>query len=250
MISVGSEVQILPGPPAPVGPGAWFAPDGVFHGDIAQLVEHLLCKQGVTGSNPVGSIFTAPPFGGHGREVKIPRRVLRGSALAEVRRESPGGYFENPLLADARPGLELYRGKVTNTWRTIDLTRRRGARRAPWISPAGAVLLFFVTVNQVLVRLWARAMEAGLYPVFVPPFERQSDRESVSRDTAPLVRTVSVQRRCMNERQAFVRASGRRHGTLCCVHDDDGSAPRGYPEGPGDRARTSIRRWFPCMANA
>ena len=64
-------------------------------------------------------------------------------------------------------------------------------------------------------------------PVFVPPFERQSDRESVSRDTAPLVRTVSVQRRCMNERQAFVRASGRRQGTLCCVHDDDGSAPWG-----------------------
>jgi hypothetical protein len=30
-----------------------------------------------------------------------------------------------------------------------------------------AVILFFVRVNQVLVRLWARAMEAG-QPVFVP----------------------------------------------------------------------------------
>jgi hypothetical protein len=29
-------------------------------------------------------------------------------------------------------------------------------------------LLFFVRVNQVLVRLWARAMEAGLCLVFVP----------------------------------------------------------------------------------
>jgi hypothetical protein len=31
-----------------------------------------------------------------------------------------------------------------------------------------AVILFFVRVNQVLVRLWARAMEAVLRAVFVP----------------------------------------------------------------------------------
>ena len=30
------------------------------------------------------------------------------------------------------------------------------------------VILFFVRVNQVLVRLWARAMEAALCAVFVP----------------------------------------------------------------------------------
>jgi hypothetical protein len=35
-------------------------PDDV-PGDIAQLVEHLLCKQGVTGSNPVVSIIAAHP---------------------------------------------------------------------------------------------------------------------------------------------------------------------------------------------
>ena len=29
---------------------------GAALGDVAQLVEHLLCKQGVTGSNPVISI--------------------------------------------------------------------------------------------------------------------------------------------------------------------------------------------------
>jgi len=31
-----------------------------------------------------------------------------------------------------------------------------------------STVLFFVRVNQVLVRLWARAMEAGLCLVFVP----------------------------------------------------------------------------------
>ena len=81
MISVGSEVQVLPGPflralcgeiprrvtkpvtaqAASRGTAAaggsscpvscWFG-----YGGIAQLVEHLLCKQGVTGSNPVASM--------------------------------------------------------------------------------------------------------------------------------------------------------------------------------------------------
>jgi hypothetical protein len=31
-----------------------------------------------------------------------------------------------------------------------------------------STILFFVRVNQVLVRLWARAMEAALCAVFVP----------------------------------------------------------------------------------
>ena len=31
-----------------------------------------------------------------------------------------------------------------------------------------SAILFFVRVNQVLVRLWARAMEAELCSVFVP----------------------------------------------------------------------------------
>ncbi len=29
--------------------------EGASHGGLAQLVEHLLCKQGVTGSSPVTS---------------------------------------------------------------------------------------------------------------------------------------------------------------------------------------------------
>jgi hypothetical protein len=45
--------------------------------------------------------------------------------------------------------------------------------RAPLIAVMPAIadvltILFFVRVNQVLVRLWARAMEAALCAVFVP----------------------------------------------------------------------------------
>jgi hypothetical protein len=85
LISVGSEVQVLPGPllsrPVaregnppegsrafrPIGPGAPHCgasrllevdvcDDVCCSGGVAQLVEHLLCKQGVVGSNPVASI--------------------------------------------------------------------------------------------------------------------------------------------------------------------------------------------------
>ena len=72
MISVGSEVQVFPGPPfafcewgreaiLPLGsPGADGCEALVFPGDrtdgaVAQLGEHLLCKQGVSGSIPLSS---------------------------------------------------------------------------------------------------------------------------------------------------------------------------------------------------
>ena len=45
MISVRSEVQVLPGPPFLIQ----------VSGAVAQLGEHLLCKQGVVGSIPSGS---------------------------------------------------------------------------------------------------------------------------------------------------------------------------------------------------
>ena len=76
MISVGSEVRILPGPPSPRNDDVVVARHGMrqsLHdcagvgshiattalplrgGDVAQLGEHLLCKQGVVGSNPIVS---------------------------------------------------------------------------------------------------------------------------------------------------------------------------------------------------
>ena len=83
MISVGSEVQVLPGPPVIA-----LSCLASIQGDIAQLVEHLLCKQGVTGSNPVVSIFTGPRMRMRSRsECKgiIPRRVLELFAEGEPR---------------------------------------------------------------------------------------------------------------------------------------------------------------------
>ena len=50
LISVRSVVQIYPGPPSAVGP-----PAAARRGGVAQSGEHLLCKQGVVGSNPITS---------------------------------------------------------------------------------------------------------------------------------------------------------------------------------------------------
>ena len=72
MISVGSVVQVYPGPPSDDG---WFGVDELvvcvlpglafersddclgleLDGAVAQLGEHLLCKQGVSGSIPLSS---------------------------------------------------------------------------------------------------------------------------------------------------------------------------------------------------
>jgi hypothetical protein len=73
------------------------------------------------------------------------------------------------------------------------------------LSAAFAVVLFFVSVNQVLLRLWTRVI--GINPfglVEVPLFGRLSDWVSCSRlnvlhssqNGAPLGRTASGQRRC------------------------------------------------------
>ena len=55
MISVGSEVQVLPDPPNDGLLARVMRPDKPDTGGIAQLVEHLLCKQGVIGSIPFAS---------------------------------------------------------------------------------------------------------------------------------------------------------------------------------------------------
>ena len=60
---MGSEVQILPGPPKLLKPlpglAFVFGRTRWIGGGVAQLGEHLLCKQGVIGSNP----FTSIPLG-------------------------------------------------------------------------------------------------------------------------------------------------------------------------------------------
>ena len=76
MISVRSEVQILPGPPnrmtADRGPlSSVFRP---ADGGVAQLGEHLLCKQGVVGSSPITSTVG---------------KTDDSNRMAETRREDP-----------------------------------------------------------------------------------------------------------------------------------------------------------------
>src|SRR6185437_576798 len=72
LISVGSEVQILPGPPFPPRCAS------LGSGGVAQLGEHLLCKQGVVGSNPIVSIAPGVALAARGCE-------------ADAREQSPGG---------------------------------------------------------------------------------------------------------------------------------------------------------------
>jgi hypothetical protein len=127
-------------------------------GDIAQLVEHLLCKQGVTGSNPVVSIIPGPRQRMCSRsECKgiIPRRALESSAEGGLRFD-PKETGRLPANRNARKGHEI-----------VAVLFSEGTSPS---TPVAVMVtnLFFVRVNQVLVRLWARVMEAAWCAVFVP----------------------------------------------------------------------------------
>jgi hypothetical protein len=109
---VGSEVQVLPGPPR------------VTTGDVAQLGEHLLCKQGVVGSIPI--ISTS--------DISI-RDISAGASRS----------------CDAHGKVQSY-GAISHDLRVGGVRRCVVAARRP----RGSAPLFFVSVNQGLVRLWAR----------------------------------------------------------------------------------------------
>ena len=72
------------------------------------------------------------------------------------------------------------------------------------------VILFFVRVNQVLVRLWARAMEARLCLVFVPLLRLMSDRESASGVSRPRFG-------CRKIRRYAPRSDSEGSETLCVM---------------------------------
>jgi hypothetical protein len=121
-------------------------------GGVAQLGEHLLCKQGVTGSIPVVSRSavsrSAHPRGAVSRKAGMARGG-HGARRAWWYR----GNFEFGM----RVGLDEGSG-----WRGIavgvpSLECRRAGRRA-----------FFVRVNMVLVRFWARAAWLVFGPVVAP----------------------------------------------------------------------------------
>jgi hypothetical protein len=182
LISVGSEVQVLPGPPRVVR----FQPPvvrSVFSdnrrptpddcsGDIAQLVEHLLCKQGVTGSNPVVSMPVAGSEGtGVRRKASAPMAGrLRWMAVFAVRSRDRGG-------------LALERGWAArvNRRHTGDFVL------CQCLSGSGASL--------------DACDGSGCMSVFVPPSDRclTGSVFGVFRSMAgaPLHRPARVQRRCV-----------------------------------------------------
>ena len=84
------------------------------NGALAQLGEHLLCKQGVIGSIPIGStslmtMHAAPPvegFGANGSSTTISRDEERNSGARLVRAPVPAGFARifdivNGFLIDA-----------------------------------------------------------------------------------------------------------------------------------------------------
>jgi hypothetical protein len=134
---VGSEVQVLPGPPVIA---RFFLAS--LQGDIAQLVEHLLCKQGVTGSNPVVSIITGSP---------------KADALAKrVGGDDPPEGFNQQVRLKHLYCVERSQDRGVFVPARNRLVRVN--RRSVGVFCCSAVILFFVRVNQVLVRLWARVI--------------------------------------------------------------------------------------------
>ena len=88
-----STVRICEGPP--------------LHGGIAQLGEHLLCKQGVSGSNPLISTTT-------GRQRESLRKVL-SAALVHALEWGPG--IRYALAFGSIPNVHDYKkrpGRVAN----------------------------------------------------------------------------------------------------------------------------------------
>jgi hypothetical protein len=81
-LASGSIRQVLRSHPLPGWRArTWFDVSGGTNGDVAQLVEHLLCKQGVGGSSPLVSTTEVP---GHRLEESPPPLFVAPRGSAEV----------------------------------------------------------------------------------------------------------------------------------------------------------------------
>jgi hypothetical protein len=163
LISVGSEVQILPGPPDRVSCCSRLVEDGSGRfGGVAQLGEHLLCKQGVIGSNPFASTTRA--------------RLRARTAKQLVWREAAGACSATAktLVLVKAPSAFLACFGLVNSFSSqrrseigsaLPCTPKGGlVMLRCWQLACGSGCVFFITVNQVLVRLWAR--HSGQRPTF------------------------------------------------------------------------------------
>ena len=144
LISVGSEVQVLPGPYRPVRRGVC--------GGVAQPGEHLLCTQGVAGSNPAVSTGVPRCAG-----VRVGGRVRRRGVF--------GPWIGAVVLSGTAAGSVGVAVRV-----------RAPVRSPPWcgavcrvrvVPPCGARVIFG-QVNRVLVRPWTRGTPRGVSAPLAP----------------------------------------------------------------------------------
>jgi hypothetical protein len=167
---VGSEVQVLPGPPellaswghssagrAPaLQAGGHRFESGCLHNSRSASAE-MVAKRTSGNYPPEGSTrFDREAIGRPGSRDP-------GWSRSEREANDPPNRFKLSVWIRS---IAL-RGKVTRSWRCV-LQREPLGHVNRHKSTIVLCLLFFVRVNQVLVRLWARAMEARLCLVFVP----------------------------------------------------------------------------------
>ena len=86
-----SEVQVLPDPP--------------FSGAIAQLGEHLLCKQGVVGSIPTGS--TSDTCQAESRKTASSMRVFSSGFWPDQQSRALLLFFKNSEVVKAQDQIDL-----------------------------------------------------------------------------------------------------------------------------------------------
>ena len=169
MISVGSEVQILPGPPIRSGLGRWCLRPVDGSGDP------VLSEVGFTGWGH-SSAGRAPALqaGGHrfdpdclhhsrlssndeavGCSRNPPALSRRQSFACKRRKPVPRAFDGQGREHQAGRYFGPYRGMSRIRFDHVPGQSVPGHVVMPFVLP-GWVALFFVTVNQVLVRLWAR----------------------------------------------------------------------------------------------
>ncbi len=127
LISVGSEVRVLPGP---------YAGRGAAGGGVAQPGEHLLCKQGVVGSNPIASSRAARPA-----RAGAPARSSFPSGTAAPPPPSPpstGGRRAGARSFTAESGLGVFVARARFRARVESVREDRDGRAsgAPVVAPA------------------------------------------------------------------------------------------------------------------
>jgi hypothetical protein len=138
-------------------------------GGVAQLGEHLLCKQGVIGSIPIVSTTRVCKA-----NAPLPhRRCTASITCLQVMKAAPR--IIRHRKPDRQASFGLYRGKsefgvIMRVGKASCVVWPRRISGRPTVI-VGRSRLFFGNVNQVLVRLWARVIrDLSLGGLRIPSF--------------------------------------------------------------------------------